>query len=46
MDMAAFILDMPLVSILGFQEAMLPTPAEEVVADLLRRVQEASAGAG
>ncbi|GIV79291.1 MAG: hypothetical protein KatS3mg050_3685 [Litorilinea sp.] len=46
MDMTAFILDMPLVSILGFQEAMLPAPAEEIVADLLRRVQEANAGAG
>uniref|UniRef100_A0A540VKI8 Glycosyl hydrolase n=2 Tax=Litorilinea aerophila TaxID=1204385 RepID=A0A540VKI8_9CHLR len=46
MDMTAFILDMPLVSILGFQEAMLPAPAEEIVVDLLRRVQEANAGAG
>jgi beta-glucosidase len=38
MDMMGFLMDMPLVSVLGFQEASLPAPAEAVVADLLARV--------
>lgn len=38
MDMTGFIMETPLVSILGFQEAMLPAPAEAIVADLLQKV--------
>lgn len=38
MDMMGFMMDMPVVSVLGFQEASLPAPAEMVVADLLAKV--------
>jgi beta-glucosidase len=38
MDMMGFIMELPLASLLGFQEAQLPAPAEMIVADLLRRV--------
>ncbi|BAJ64522.1 glycoside hydrolase family 3 C-terminal domain-containing protein [Anaerolinea thermophila] len=38
MDMMGFMMDMPVVSVLGFQEANLPAPAEVVVADLLAKV--------
>lgn len=38
MDMIGFIMETPLVSILGFQEATLPAPAEAIVADLLQKV--------
>ncbi len=38
MDMMGFLMDMPLVSVLGFQEANLPAPAEVVVADMLAKV--------
>lgn len=38
MDMMGFIMEMPLASILAFQDALLPAPAEVIVADLLRQV--------
>jgi beta-glucosidase len=38
MDMTGFIMETPLASILGFQEALLPAPAEAIVRDLLRQV--------
>lgn len=38
MDMTSFIMETPLRSILGFQEALLPAPANDIVADLLRQV--------
>ena len=38
MDMMGFIMELPLASLLGFQEAQLPAPAEMIVADLLRQV--------
>ncbi|MFM7582112.1 MAG: glycosyl hydrolase, partial [Caldilinea sp.] len=38
MDVAGFLQDMPLASILGFQEELLPAPAETIVADLLRQL--------
>ena len=38
MDMMGFIMELPLASLLGFQEAQLPAPAEVIVADLLRQV--------
>lgn len=38
MDMTGFIMETPLASILGFQEAMLPAPADVIVGDLLRQV--------
>lgn len=38
MDMIGFIMETPLVSVLGFQEATLPAPAEAIVADLLQKV--------
>ncbi|MFO7631265.1 MAG: glycoside hydrolase family 3 C-terminal domain-containing protein [Caldilinea sp.] len=38
MDMTGFIMETPLRSILGFQEALLPAPAEAIVGDLLRQV--------
>lgn len=38
MDALNFMLDMPLVTVLGFQEAALPAPAEAVVASLLAKV--------
>ncbi len=37
-DMTGFIMETPLASFLGFQEAMLPAPAEAIVADLLQKV--------
>ncbi|PZA07219.1 glycosyl hydrolase [Meiothermus sp. PNK-Is4] len=39
MDMMGFILDTPLRSVLGFQESLLPTSAEEIVQALLARVR-------
>lgn len=38
MDMMGFILDTPLRSVLGFQENLLPTSAEEIVRGLLEQV--------
>ncbi|MGC1377516.1 MAG: glycoside hydrolase family 3 C-terminal domain-containing protein, partial [Anaerolineales bacterium] len=38
MDMHAFMLELPLLSILGFQEKFLPMPADDVVSKLLREV--------
>ena len=38
MDMSGFIMETPLRSILGFQEALLPVPADAIVGDLLRQV--------
>ena len=38
MDMSAFMYEMPLMSILDFQEKFLPRPAEEIVEELLRQV--------
>lgn len=38
MDMMGFMLDMPLLSILHFQESALPMPADELVAKLLAQV--------
>jgi len=38
MDMMSFLLDMPLKSVLGFQEHLLPVSAEEVVRGLLEQV--------
>lgn len=38
MDMTGFIMETPLASILGFQEALLPAPADAIVGDLLRQV--------
>jgi len=38
MDMTGFIMETPLRSILGFQEALLPAPADAIVGDLLRQV--------
>jgi beta-glucosidase len=38
MDMNAFALEMPLLSILDFQEKFLPVPPEQMVEDLLREV--------
>ena len=40
MDVAGFLQDMPLASILGFQEELLPAPAESIVADLLRQLHQ------
>ena len=40
MDMTEVILDVPLLSILSFQEHLLPIAPEEMVADLLRQVAE------
>jgi hypothetical protein len=37
--MNAFALEMPLLSILDFQEKFLPVPPEQMVEDLLRQVQ-------
>jgi beta-glucosidase len=39
MDMMGFVLEMPLRSILGFQEQMLPMTADEIVAGLLKQVK-------
>ncbi|HAJ38870.1 MAG TPA: glycosyl hydrolase [Chloroflexi bacterium] len=38
MNMMGFIMETPLTSILGFQEALLPAPAEVIVGELLRQV--------
>lgn len=38
MDMNAFLLEMPLLSILHFQESSLPTPADDIVDGLLQEV--------
>lgn len=38
MDMTNFLMETPLRSILGFQEALLPAPADAIVGDLLRQV--------
>lgn len=40
MDMMGFLLDLPLRSILHFQENALPAPADELVADLLAEVRK------
>ncbi|HEX9019106.1 MAG TPA: glycoside hydrolase family 3 C-terminal domain-containing protein [Anaerolineaceae bacterium] len=40
MDMTTFILDMPLLSTLHFQDQMLPTTPEEMVAGMLQKVRE------
>ncbi|MBW7881297.1 MAG: glycoside hydrolase family 3 C-terminal domain-containing protein [Caldilineaceae bacterium] len=40
MDMMGFLLEMPLLSVLHFQEAALPAPAEEFVDSLLAQVHE------
>jgi len=40
MDMMGFLLDMPLLSVLNFQESDLPMPADEIVDALLRQVRE------
>lgn len=39
MDMMDFLMDMPLRSILGFQESQLPTSPEEIVEGLLKQVR-------
>jgi len=41
MDMTGFIMQMPLASILGFQDALLPMPADEIVEGLLRQAHAA-----
>ncbi len=41
MDMTGFIMQMPLASILGFQEALLPMPADAIVEGLLHQVHGA-----
>ena len=41
MDMTGFIMQMPLASILGFQDALLPAPADEIVEGLLRQAHGA-----
>ncbi|MCB0040032.1 MAG: glycoside hydrolase family 3 C-terminal domain-containing protein [Caldilineaceae bacterium] len=41
MDMTGFIMQMPLASILGFQEALLPMPADVIVEGLLHQVHGA-----
>lgn len=38
MDMYSFLLEMPILSVLDFQQKFLTTPAEEMVAELLREV--------
>ena len=38
MDMMGFIMELPLASLLGFQEAQLPAPAEVIVTELLGQV--------
>ena len=38
MDMTGFIMEMPLLSLLQFQEKVLPLPAEDLVNGLLRQV--------
>jgi beta-glucosidase len=40
MDMMGFLLDMPLLSVLHFQENTLPMPADEMVDGLLQQVRE------
>lgn len=39
MDMLGFMMDMPLLSVFAFQEAVLPTTPEEMVADLLSKLE-------
>ena len=39
MDMMGFLMDLPLRSILHFQESALPAPADEMVDDLLAEVR-------
>ena len=41
MDMMGFVMELPLASLLGFQEALLPAPSEVIVTELLRQVHEA-----
>jgi hypothetical protein len=43
MDMTTFMLDMPLLSILHFQESAFPKPVEELVDDLLEQAYELKA---
>ena len=38
-DMVEFLMDMPLVSVLHFQEALLSVTPEEMVSDLLKQVK-------
>jgi beta-glucosidase len=38
MEMQGFMLEMPLLSLLEFQEGALPRPAVEIVDDLLKQV--------
>jgi beta-glucosidase len=40
MDLMAMFGDMPVASVLGFQESMLPKPSDEIVADLLTQVHK------
>jgi beta-glucosidase len=40
MDMMGFVMELPLASLLGFQEALLPAPSEVIVTELLRQVHE------
>lgn len=39
MDMMGFVMDLPLLSVLHFQEALLTVPPEEIVNDLLRQMR-------
>jgi hypothetical protein len=39
MDMVEFLMDMPLVSVLHFQEALLTVTPENMVKDLLKQVK-------
>ncbi len=42
MDVLGFMLDMPLLSMLQFDESQLPMPAREIVDTLLAQVKEAA----
>jgi hypothetical protein len=39
MDMVGFLIDMPLLSVLHFQEALLSVTPQEMVNDLLKQVK-------
>ncbi len=43
METQSFVLEMPLLSLLEFQEAALPRPSVEIVDDLLKHVYALSA---
>jgi len=41
MDMTGFMMDMPLLALLSFQEGALPMPAEDIVDGLLAQAHQA-----